>query len=667
MNTLQRLYEELKAQEQLHRQDIFNYAIPESWNLYGYNAYRRLRSKELLVNPYSFYLFTLEHMLKEADGQWIAPQQPIATTSKKGAWLKSANIYSLMVRTAGAWDHDRDDVVNDDNLYHLNDNGTFLKCLLLLPLLKRMGINTILLHQVFALCKSETVHTYAQKEAVVDFRLLDEQLADRLLPQMDAKAQCAAFIEACHHMGFRVLLEYCPGKLARENVYYHTHPEWFFWFDAHKKRTYAPPICHTLPQNTIPFTYTLKDYYKSPQVQEHIASFCAAPALSSEADLVEVEKNHQVTIAYAMVDQINANIPADPETTIWRLYEDVHSHVPKQLHKDAFPYLSHDIIRYDLHPARKAMPGLWELLCENITWYQEELGIDGLYLEKPYLLPEKLQKQMVKTARKNHPHFAMIAEDTIVENSQLWLNKGFDAISGPSAYKEGNIWNHRFHSFAYQLKGNECPMLAACEAYDYRRISSENDKTLTQMLTVMNLFLPNGIPMMMNGVEAYEVQSMQLSEYGDPKYRNLLEKSDPRYQQQAYLDPYWFEWRHKDLIELPTLLEKASALRKEYLKAIIDPDACIPAWFDSPQDAGLGFTYVLEKKALLVVCNTNIKEAVHLCVHTENMQLPFPLGSLLQVYSTKDPYRHDILMNTAGNIPLDFAPGEIKFIECKPV
>ena len=60
---------------------------------------------------------------------------------------------------------------------------------------------------------------------------------------------------ACHLLGFRVILEYCPGKLARENSYYKEHPEWFFWFDSDQQNAYHPPRCNALPQNTLPFTY----------------------------------------------------------------------------------------------------------------------------------------------------------------------------------------------------------------------------------------------------------------------------------------------------------------------------------------------------------------------------------------------------------------------------
>ena len=54
MNYLKRLYEELEKQCRSHAKEIYNYAIPQSWNLYGYRPAKSIRSRELLVHPYEF-------------------------------------------------------------------------------------------------------------------------------------------------------------------------------------------------------------------------------------------------------------------------------------------------------------------------------------------------------------------------------------------------------------------------------------------------------------------------------------------------------------------------------------------------------------------------------------------------------------------------------------
>lgn len=650
MKYLQQLMQNLEKEAGSHTHDIFNYALPQSWNLFGFSKTRTLRNKEILVNPYDFYLYSFQHLFYDAKGK-MKKAVPLATTG----WLKKACIYSVHIRSLAAWDHDRDDSLKE-NLYGLKDNGTFLKAILLLPFYQRMGINTILLHQPFALGKTEKAHDYAQKECVVDFQSIDEELKDPLVPQMSALEQCIAFIEACHHLGFHVILEYCPGKISIDHIYQKEHPEFFYWIKKEALSSYHAPISYGLPQNTLPFSYSLKDFYRSDDVKTHISQFVFA---DDACDKV---------IAPAFSDQINASLPIDSDATYFRFYTDFHLHVPSELQKTSAPFLTQDTIRCDLHPAKKPNSDLWNALNENISWYQSELDIDGIYLEKPYLLPEKLQKEMARNAKKQKKGFVMIAEDTVHENSELWKRKGFDAISGNSAYEETQIKDYKFHTFAYQLKGNACSMFAASEFYDSRRCSClEDGKTLTNMLSIMNLFLPNGIPMYMNGIESYEVQPLQLSEYGDQSYLTSLPKEDRRYFRQPYVDRYYYNYTSSDLNVLPSLMEKANQIRKDYIDVMHKGQCCIPIWFDSPRDAGIGFTYMKEDKALMVICNTNVHESVHLHIHTENMwkELPFTYNSILQIYSTNDPYIHDVYLDQAQNIPLDFEPGEIKFIELK--
>lgn len=637
MKNLQLMIDKLHHEEALHKTDTYNYVIPESWNHFGFPYLRKLKNKQLLVNPYSFYAFTMDHIFKDIK---TFHDMHCEDTS----WIKHASIYSLMIRSATSWDHDRDDTITHDNLYHLSDNGTFLKSIILLPLLKRMGINTILLHQPFALGKSDKAHDYASKEAVVDFQKIDENLSDPLLKDMRVETQFMAFSEACHALGLRIILEYCPAKMARENAYVKKHPQWFYWIDKTYEKTYHAPICHALPQNTQPYAYALKDLYKSEDTIQHMTMFHPTP---SQHD------TNTYVIAPSIVDQINANIDADSDTTILRFYED-HIHMVQ------------DCIRPDLYPGKKATRTLWNQINRNITWYQNKFSIDGIYLEKPYLLPEKLHIELAKTARKTRKDFIMIAEDTEIENSEKWILKGYDMISGNSGYEESNLSDYKFHNFAYRLKGNACPMFAAAEFFDARRISCLDDgKKRAILLTIMNHFLPNGVPMMMNGIESFDVQPMQLSEYGDQKYIYSLPKEDSRYRHQSYLDQYHFDYCHPELSMLPNLLERISQIRRVYIDAICNPNQCIPVWFDSPKDPGIGFSFIKDDCALMVVCNVLLHDTYTLHIHSDNLfpNLPFTLTSIRQIYSTQDPYVQELTLDTLQNLPLSFAPGEVKFIE----
>ncbi|MEG0361904.1 MAG: maltodextrin glycosyltransferase [Longicatena sp.] len=662
MKNLHMLYEELNKEEKTHRDTIYNYVIPESWNSFGFSKGKKIHNKQRLVNPYSFYAFTLQKIFKDENNEWIAP----IPFEQEENWLKKASVYAFMVRSASAWDHDRDDNIHHDNLYHLCDNGTFLKSITLLPLLKRMGINTLLMQQPFALAKTSHQHNYAKKEAVTSFQMIDEDLRDPMLPKMTAIQQCSAFVEACHHLGIRVILEYCPGNLARENSYFTQNPEWFYWIDDKALASYSAPTCSTLPQQTIPYFYTLKDFYKSQKVIEHLKSFRVAPTLTNETTLNEVENIHHATIAPLINDQINTTIPADRDRTTLRFYSDSPAHTKALIAENTLPYMLQDILRADLYHARKPQKSLWNMLNKNITWFQKALDVDGIYLTKPYLLPEKLQTAFVKTAHKNKENFVMIVQEPTIERGVSWLSKGYDAISGNGGYEESNVYEYKLHNFVSRLRNSACPLFAACEFADSKRVSSlEQGKTLTKLLTIMNQFLPNGIPLMMNGIESYEVQPLQLSSFGDKKYLYSLPKEDFRYHKQAYLDEYYFDYCANDLHVLPALLEKTRLIRATYIEAIIHHEKNIPVWFDSPEVYGIGTTFILEDKALMVVCSTNIHVPTTLHIHTENMlsELPFYYQSIRQIFSSEDPYVQDISFDMFQNINLEFAPGEVKFIE----
>ncbi len=64
MKYLQKLYEQL-CSEQEKTKGIYNYTIPETWNLYGFAKHIPTRQKEIIIDPYAFTRFTIEHILNE--------------------------------------------------------------------------------------------------------------------------------------------------------------------------------------------------------------------------------------------------------------------------------------------------------------------------------------------------------------------------------------------------------------------------------------------------------------------------------------------------------------------------------------------------------------------------------------------------------------------------
>ena len=115
---------------------IYNYTIPQAWNTFGFEQGKRLRNHEMLVDPHDFYSFALTKMMQTETCERAVGKEK----GKNGSWIEKEILYALDLRTLTSWDHDRSDVIEQHNLYALNDSGTFLKAIILLPLLKRSGV-----------------------------------------------------------------------------------------------------------------------------------------------------------------------------------------------------------------------------------------------------------------------------------------------------------------------------------------------------------------------------------------------------------------------------------------------------------------------------------------------------------------------------------------------
>lgn len=677
MKHVSKMHRILCKQKKEHEQDVFNYTIPQSWNTFGFSNATMLRNHEMIVNPYEFYAFALQSILDTHGDTGIAPLSQIhKEKGKKGDWLKQGTLYFEDLRTLGSWDHDRNGDLSYFNMYGLSDQGTFLKGIILLPLLARAGIHTILLHNVFPLDAKRNLHDFSDPHAILSFREWNPYLADPMVVGISLIDQAKAFMEAAHAYHIHVMLDFCPALAGRNSHYIKDHPEWFYWIDKESERDYHAPHVEGLPAGCVPSENACRVLYQNEETKHHIATFRKNPkaidedvfehllhTVTQEDRLTAIEDQFQITTAPMISDLINSDIPIAKEYTMLRFYEDRHGHCPKEVQA---PYLLQDIVRMDMYPGKHPMESLWMEIKDSLTMWIQEFGMDGFYFSKPYLLPEKLVKEMITTVRKVNPQCAILMESTDEESALLYKKRGCDALTGASAYKLHDIWNYQYHNFAYSLISAPYTQLAASEFLDTPRIPQyDGGEQLAKLFLYMNLFLPNAIPALTSGQLCLEKQPQYLSMFQNPIYLQGLGSEDERYHKQALLDKYYYDYTRKDFHVVINQLEVFTKLREAYLPAIIDPKRCVPVWFDTPKDFGIGFTYILQEKALLVICNTNVHDETYLCVHTENMlwELPFQWSSMRQIASSDDPFIHDIMLNEFQNIPLTFAPGEVKFIE----
>ena len=172
------------------------YLVPGRW-LSTQNA-----PAAVAINPYQVWLNTIDWILKQPVTEWV--QSAEATP---GSWSRHAVVYNLFVRSATAFDHDGDGVLGRPNNAGMNEVGTFVKSLMLLRYIKQLGCNTIHLLPITAVGQDGSKGDMGSPYAIRNPYRLDENLAEPGL-DLGVETEFAAFVEAAHHLGLRVVVEF---------------------------------------------------------------------------------------------------------------------------------------------------------------------------------------------------------------------------------------------------------------------------------------------------------------------------------------------------------------------------------------------------------------------------------------------------------------------------
>lgn len=681
MKYLDQLCTELQMEKALHQSTIYNYAIPKAWDIFDYQEGIELKDYQVIVNPYDFYHHAISSILKTHPEEHYL--QPISKRknhqSNEGSWIKGAVVYSTMIRTTTAWDHDRDGEIKSEDLYGLRETGTFLKSIILLPFYKQMGINTMYLLPVSLTSKENRKGEFGSPYAVSNFFKLDPLLQDPLCPNLSVEDQFKAFIEACHMLDIHVVIDIIPRTNAIHSQFIKEHPEWFYWIKSKDKENYKPPVVPTLCKLAVPNKDSLNDLYKSEDVWRHIEMFNFDPKtkdienydsmmrnINEDDVLNKIEEHYHLCIAPAFSDQINDPQPAWSDVTYFRLFLDHPIHAKEYVDNKIPPYILNDTIKSNWHPGTLPNSELWDLICDIIPFYQREYGIDGVRIDMGHALPIELVDLIIKKARIYDPNICIIAEELDPKNAIESKKKGYNMILGNGFTEEVRIYDYRLQSFVYELPHLVIPCFACGETHDTPRIAQrEGKEILSKLLTLMNLFLPNAVPFINSGQEFYEAQPMNTGLDCGKDSALALDPKDPRFGKLALFDPFYFDYIKENFHELPNLLKAIKPWREEYLNEIVDLTRYVPVWFDSPQIYALGYTFYKEDRALMMVANTNVHESAYLHIHIENLidRLPFEIHHLQQVFSSCDQENHEVMLDEHNHITLAFALGEVKLIE----
>lgn len=681
MENLKKVLSNLEAQQIKHADTIYNYEIPSLWNFANVEG-NATYNDHFIVNPYTFYYESLKYFVEQhgkKNTDYLKPLSKIHPNANDKEWIKKAFAYSTMIRTSAAFDHDHDGYIKQSNLYGLKETGTFLKFIMLLPYLKEIGIDTIYLLPFFQSSDFDKKGEFSSCYAVRNFFAIDSSLKDPMLDQLSVEVECKAFMEACHMMGMHVIIDIIPRTNAIRSQLLEEHPEWFYWIRFDTAKSFKAPVVKSVPKLSVASKEVMELVYQDEETLSYLKQFHIDPktqdpdkfaqlvinAKKSGNDLLTmIEKEYGITVACAFSDQVNDPQPTWSDVTYLRMYLDHPVNAQSYVSENQPPYILFDVAKSSLNPGTKENRPLWDLLASIIPYYQKNFGIDGVRIDMGHALPIKLVDEIISAAKKVDPSICFIAEELDTKNDKASLEKGYTMILGNGFSEECRIKEHRLHDFYYDSRNLKCPVFALCETHDTPRAAArKGDKTLARMLSIMNLFMPNGVAFLNSGQEFYEVQPMNLGLDCEEEERYRLDKKDFRYGKLALFDAFAFTYERTDLLPL---LAKANAIRQDYINEISNVECSIPAWFNSPNDLGYGAFFKKKDRAILVVANANLTENSVYNVQLSNVlsELAFHPKGLVERFSTHKDSKKGYI-ESLHHIYVDMKPGEVKIMEIK--
>ena len=169
--------------------------VPALWNTIDFD-YENAGNGEIIVDGKAFFSAAIRYCLDESAIEHCA--------------ASGDAIYALLPRHFTAWDH-------GEGL----EGGTFLKAIALLPHIKRLGVNIVYLLPVFTPSGVYKKGSLGSPYAIKDYFSLDPSLHDPLLGSNSKdllELQFAAYVEACHMLGMKVMVDFVFRTCARDNV-----------------------------------------------------------------------------------------------------------------------------------------------------------------------------------------------------------------------------------------------------------------------------------------------------------------------------------------------------------------------------------------------------------------------------------------------------------------
>lgn len=687
---LEKLLESLKVNKDTQ---IYNYTVPDLWNCFDYDIakFTKTQTNELMVNPYDFFASVINDFILSKKKDGVSYNHSLSKSTNKripkknyrgGDWIKQSIVYSTMIRTSSAWDNDRSGLLDKENIYKMPETGSFVRMLAMLPLLKKMGVTVIYMLPISKFSLKDKKGDLGSPYGVSNFNELDPNLKDYLTKDlMTLEEEFKAFVEACHILDMRVMIDIIPRTNAVENDLIKNHPDWFYWIKASEYDKYKVPYVEGIGDTTLPTLEYMEKVYKSEDVYRHINMFQYNPKkqdkvlwnkIKNKKNLSEeIQKKFDLRIAPAFSDHINDSQPPWTDVTFFRMYEDFPKETKEFLDTtDRPPFILFDTIKSNMYHGEKPNIKLWEKLVDIVPSYQRRFGIDGARIDMGHALPSKLLEMIISKARENDEDFCFIAEELQVSNAQFAFDAGYNMIIGNGFTMEPRVFEGKLQRFIMNSNTLPLPLFACGETHDTPRLASrEGNEVLSKMLTVLNMFMPNGVPFINSGQEIFERQPMNIGLDSRENEEFSLPENDPYYGKLALFDKYQFHYTNNRRWEIPDMLDTLKRIRKKWLKELTNNKSFEPIHSDGNSQTFIGLAYYKKTKTnknnvLLILANGNPYHEVYLKPNIELLRsLSYngeESGKLL--FSTHEGPRAFTQIINHNTLDIHLGAGEVKII-----
>ncbi len=555
-------------------------------------------TEAVAVNPYKFYAEKLESIL-------AAPQEPLFGGGGGGEWSRHAIIYNLFPRVTAAYDHAHDDhLAIEPSDEGWRDTGTLLKSIALLPYIKSLGINTVYLLPITAVGQDGKKGTLGSPYGIRNPYHLDHNLAEPAI-SLDADALFAGFVEAAHHLGMRVVMEFVLRTSSKDGDWIEDHPEWFYWIredvpdrapGSDNADAYGNPIFP--PEDLV----QLKEMVMRGDFSELIApppSYQDMFTPPPRPDQVHMEEGRwvgvlddgtRVRIPGAFADwPPDDNQPPWTDVTYLRLYD----------HAD-FNYIAYNTIRmYDerLAQPENAQDDLWDTIVGVIPHYQQKFGVDGVMMDMGHALPMPLKQRVVNAARDINSDFAFWDENFLI--TQKSVDEGYNAVLGYMVFDYH--LPDKLREFMHHLSNERLPLpfFATPESHNTPRAASRDFALqYVHYALILSVTVP-GLPFIHSGFELMEAKPINTGlGFTDEMIAENPTDTLPLFSEWA------FDWTRPD--NLIGSVRYALQIRQKYQRLLSNPnpDTFVMGYSDNPQL--MTFARIDEEQALIVVANTSL-------------------------------------------------------------